>query len=176
MSQARAGQRAGAEQIACVQITAVDRVVRHHVHKAPVRIAVIATGQMVPLRLRLHGGGLHMHVQRDVYAAVCAHGGRVQIRQWLRVVARAIPCTQKWREGFERHDPRRYAGGKVFRQKWAEWLVFPRLDIARGPIVEQAQTENVRRRVVERDGRAQIIAHTDVYAQFQFVIHALAGR
>ena len=132
LSQARNyGQRAGAEQIACVQITAVDRVVRHHVHEAPVRIAVIATGQVAIVPV-LAWRRFALHVQRDVNAAVrarwtspntaVAEGGRSGDPMHLgKNGARAS----------ERHDHGDTLVAKFFIKMGQEWLVFPCLDIAR---------------------------------------------
>src|SRR5262249_58157536 len=37
-------------------------------------------------------------------------------------------------------DPRRDGGEKAFTEEWAQRLVFPRLDVARGPIVQQPES------------------------------------
>ena len=53
-------------------------------------------------------------------------------------------------ERFQRHDPRRDAGAEIFRQKRTERLVFPRLNIARAPVVHQDQAKNVVGRAIDR--------------------------
>ena len=65
--------------------------------------------------------------------------------------------------------------GKAFGQERAERLVFPGLDIARRPVVEQAQTKHVVFRLGDVDRLAQLVAGADENAQLQFDIHARAG-
>ena len=44
------------------------------------------------------------------------------------------------RKRLERHDPGRHRGGEALRQKRPERLILPRLDVAGGPVVEEAQS------------------------------------
>jgi len=53
--------------------------------------------------------------------------------------------------------------------------VFPGLDVARRPVVEQAQAEHVVFGLGDRNGVAHGVARTDEDAQLQLDVHALAG-
>ena len=68
-------------------------------------------------------------------------------------------------EGFEgghRSDPRGDGGGEIFGEEGAEGLVLPGLDIAGGPVVEEAKAEDVVRRVGDGDGASEGIWLADV--------------
>ena len=56
-------------------------------------------------------------------------------------------------ERVERHDPRRDRRREALGEKRTERLVFPRLDVARGPVVQQAHAEEVLLGLVDRDRR-----------------------
>ncbi|MNN83364.1 hypothetical protein D3C81_2003960 [compost metagenome] len=77
-------------------------------------------------------------------------------------------------QGFSSYNPWRDAGDKTFRKERPQWLVFPGLDIARRPVVEQAETGNVISRVTDGDRVTHLVALTDPDAQFQLVVQARA--
>src|ERR1051325_8744550 len=79
-------------------------------------------------------------------------------------------------EGFGGHDPRRDGRGKALGQEWAERLVLPRLDVARGPVVDDAVAEDVCARVGDRDRYAEVVAWTDERADLHLVIEAARRR
>src|SRR5262249_19434295 len=54
-------------------------------------------------------------------------------------------------------------------------LVFPSLDIARGPIVEQAESGDVVGRVRDGNRRAERVAGTDPNAKLELVVEAARG-
>ena len=127
---------------------------------------------MVPLRLRLRSGGLPMHVSVMSMLPMCAHGGQVKIRQWLG-----------WSSGDPMH-PKNGAGlpgvtihrfdtlVAKFSPKWAGgW--YSHADIAR----DQSLSKHRPKTCDGVSSSAMVVPSlpTDVYAQFQFVIHALAG-
>ena len=55
---------------------------------------------------------------------------------------------------------------EVLSQKWAERLVLPGLNVARGPVVDKAQAEDVLFGLIDRDGLAKRIARADKDADF----------
>ena len=59
------------------------------------------------------------------------------------------------RESFEGDDPRGDGGGETFGEEWAERLGLPRLNVAGGPVVEEAEAEDVLFRVGDGDGLAE---------------------
>src|SRR5262249_56436521 len=79
------------------------------------------------------------------------------------------------RRGFGSDDPRRDGGEKAFAEEWTQRLVFPRLDVARGPIVQQAESRDVARRVGDGNRRAQIVARADPNSELELVVETAAG-
>src|SRR5439155_15447855 len=60
------------------------------------------------------------------------------------------------------------------REERPERLIFPRLDVARRPVVEQAKTGDVVARLANRDRRAKVIAAADPQAELEFVVETAA--
>ena len=76
-------------------------------------------------------------------------------------------------EGFEGShggDPRRDGGGEVFREEGAEGLVLPGLNVAGGPVVEQADAEEVMVCLSDGDGCAEKVGLANVKCEFEFVV------
>src|SRR5690606_31300411 len=105
-------------------------------------------------------------------AAVLAIAVRLEVGQRLRVVGRPGPGAAKRCERIEGDDPRRNGGCEVLREERAERLVLPGLDVARRPVVEQAQPEDMRLGVVERDRLALAVAAADPDAALELVVEA----
>ncbi|CAM5670466.1 hypothetical protein SFUMM280S_02366 [Streptomyces fumanus] len=64
-------------------------------------------------------------------------------------------------QGVQRSDPRGDGGGEGLAEERAEGDVLPRLDVPRGPVVEQAEAEHVLAPVGERHRPAEPGGHTD---------------
>src|SRR5438445_7577196 len=64
----------------------------------------------------------------------------------------------------------RSARRSIPRQKWAERLIFPRLDVARAPVVHQDKTENMIGRAIDWHRSAQRVTGTNQERHFQFII------
>ena len=76
---------------------------------------------------------------------------RVALRpRWLRRAER--------RERLGRDDPRRDGGSEVLGQERAERLVLPGLDVARRPVVQQAEAGDMLARLADRDRLAERVA------------------
>ena len=123
-----------------------------------------------------HPRGFEQHLELDVERAVGCERGRIQVQQRFRIIVGPMPWNAIRRQCFERDDPRRDCRGEAFRQERAERLVFPCLNIARRPVVQQAEAEHVRFGVADSDPRAQFIAGTDENAHLQLVIDPLRRR
>src|ERR1700722_19723150 len=148
--------RAGAEQIATAQIAAIDGVMRQHLRDAPVGMAETAMRQPYRTRARgAHGGGLEQYFELNIECAAGARAAAVEIGERLRLIRAASPRYAIGVERLERHDPGRDRGGEVLTQKRAEGLVFPGLQIARRPVIQQAQAEHVRFRLIDADARTE---------------------
>ena len=100
-----------------------------------------------------------MHFQREVDAAPFPVFRRTQVRQRFGIAIRPLERGHaKRRQRLHGHDPGRDGGGKALGQERSQRLIFPGLNVARRPVVEQAQAEDVRFRLGDRDRLAQIIA------------------
>ena len=78
-------------------------------------------------------------------------------------------CAERLERGHG-SDPGRDAGGEVFCEEGAEGLVLPGLNVAGGPVVEEADAEEVMVGLRDRDRRAEEAGLADVKCQFQFVV------
>lgn len=171
-----ARQCARTEQVARLQLAAVDAVVRHQLRHGPVHAAGVAQGQAVrSSALLAHALGQQQHFEFDIECT----GGLValvqQVRQWLRVAIRACRLGAAERlQRFSRDHPRRDGGNEAFGQERPQGLVFPSLDITRRPVVEQAQAGYVLGSIANRDRLAHVIALANPDAQFQFVVQPRA--
>src|SRR5215472_3653868 len=90
-------------------------------------------------------------------------------RSWITRRPRRLRRPKR-RQRFGSDDPRRDSGEKAFTEEWAQRLVFPRLNVARGPIVQQAESGDVARRVRDGDRCAQLVAGADPNAELELVV------
>src|SRR5262249_51181121 len=95
-----------------------------------------------------------------------------QVRQWLRDLLWARDAKRLQR--LQRYDPRRNGRGEILGQKRAERLIFPSLDVAGAPVINQYQTEDVVGGFGDRDRPAQWVAGADEEAHFQLEIEIAA--
>jgi hypothetical protein len=84
------------------------------------------------------------------------------------------PPGPEWRERFGRDDPRRNERRQAFRQERTQWLRFPRLDVACGPVIQQTESSDMPRRLGDWDRGSQRVARPDPDTEFQFVIQVSA--
>src|SRR3546814_7830058 len=64
---------------------------------------------------------------------------------------------------------------EILGEKRSQWLIFPGLDIACGPVVEQAKPGNMIGRLIDRNRGAKIIPGAYPYAHLQLIVQPLAG-
>src|SRR5712691_8398886 len=74
-----------------------------------------------------------------------------------------------------RDDPRRHRRAEALAEERPERRRFPLLDVARRPVVDEAEAEDVLARRADRDRLALAVAGTDPHRQLQLVIE-LATR
>src|SRR2546423_10126412 len=116
-----------------------------------------------------------MHLHFDGEAAGALVGFIEEIGKRLRVaLGTRKGRTAERRERFQRDDPRRYRRGEALREERPQRLVFPRLDVARRPVVEEYDAEDVLEGILDRDRPTQPAAGADDEAELGFVIEALA--
>src|SRR3954451_3999504 len=101
--------------------------------------------------------------------------GIVEIGQRLRITR---PPWRHWLaergECLRTDDPGADAGQEVLGQERAERLIFPRLDVSRRPVVEQAETGDVIACFPDRNRLPELVAFANPDAQLQLIVEAAA--
>src|SRR5579864_5705341 len=165
--------RAAAEEIAGLEVAAVDRVVGHHLRHRPPGIAEVRVREALRRESgRTHARGLEPHFELEVEAAGTPHPGVVQVGKRRRLAGRASPGSAKGGECLERHHAGRERGGEVLGEKRPERLVLPRLDVACRPVVQQAEAEHVLLGCADRDGLPELVAAADKGSDLELVIES----
>jgi hypothetical protein len=84
----------------------------------------------------------------------------------------------KRRQRFDRDDPRRHRGAEVLGQERSQRGRLPALDVARRPVVDQTEAEDVIGRLADPDRRAERVAgaHPDGDFQLEIELQARAER
>ena len=126
--------------------------------------------------LRFHLFGEQQHFKLDIQRPALLIGCVKQIVQRLRITfwPGRLRGTE-WRQRLSRHHPGRNAGGKTLRQKRTQRLVFPRLQVPRRPVIEQAEASDMLGRLANGNRLANRIARADPHAHLQLIIQAFAG-
>src|SRR5262249_3402572 len=75
----------------------------------------------------------------------------------------------------KRNDPGVNGGGEALRQERTKRRVFPALDVAGAPVVDEDETEDVVEGAVDGDWFAERIAGADEAADFELVIEGAGG-
>jgi hypothetical protein len=97
--------------------------------------------------------------------------GGVEVWEGFRIGGRARRCRgAEGIEGDDGGDPGGDGGGEVFGEERAEGLVLPGLDVAGGPVVEEADAEDVCGGAGDGDGDAQSAGFSYVKCEFKFVV------
>ena len=78
-------------------------------------------------------------------------------------------------QGFEGDDPRGDGGAEVFAEEGAEGNVFPLLDVAGGPIVEEHKPKDVVLRLGRRDALAHRLAVEGNEGHFKLEVEEAGG-
>src|SRR5689334_12688404 len=95
----------------------------------------------------------------------------IEVRQGFRIAGRTRRHRlAERRERLWAYDPRTDTRQEILGQKRAERLIFPSLDITRGPIVEKTVARDVLRSLSDRNGRTQFVSFPNPDPELQFVI------
>jgi len=146
---------------------------RQHLRHSPPGVPEAAVRQ--PLRPHpagTHARGIEPYLELDVDGACAALGLVIEVGERRRHVGGANPGNAKRRERLQRYDPRRDGGGEVLGEEGSERLVLPRLHVARRPVIEQTQSEQVALRLGKRHAAAETVAATDEHADLELVVEA----
>src|SRR4051812_1738768 len=168
---ARAGDRAGGQQVTRLPVAPADGVMSDHLRHRPVLMPEAGMAQPLGANaavtmLRGFEPDLELNVQRPVGADLLGF----QIRQRLWFIGSALPGLPIGSQCLHRHDPRRNRRRKVLAQKRAERRHLPELNVAGRPVVEHADAKDVRLGRVDGDLFALRIALADEDAKFDLVI------
>ena len=144
--------------------------------RGPVEVAGIAAGQLV--RRKPLGGEcrrVQEHLELDVERAGCLVGAVVEVGQQRGIVRRPLSLRRAERcQGLRRDHPRRDAGAEALAEERTERLILPGLDVARRPVVQQAEAGDVLRRLGDGDGRAERVARADPDPELELVVEIAA--
>ena len=118
-----------------------------------------------------HGLGRKIGFERDVEPAVGLIVRVGEIRQRGRIAfGPRISRGAERRQRLCGHHPRRDRGAEILAEERPERLIFPGLDVARRPVVEQAIAEHVLGRFADRNGGAELGTHADEGAELELEI------
>ena len=79
---------------------------------------------------------------------------KFKIIQNLRILRRRH--GSEWLQSLQRHNPGRNRTAEIFCQKWSKRYIFPTLDVARAPVVEEDDAEEVVGGLVDTDALAEL--------------------
>ena len=150
---------------------------RHELGHGPVEMARVADGQSLRGKsFRLQPGREQKHLELDVEGARGLVRRVQEIGQGRRIARRPRRLRHpKRRQRLGSDDPGRDGGQKALAEEGAERLVFPRLDVARRPIVQQAEARDVACRICDGNRYAQLVARSDPNSELELVVET-AGR
>src|SRR5690242_3845655 len=170
----RTRDRSAAEKISRPEIAAVARVVSNELSDRPVhRGESAATDPYRILPPLAHGRGGEVDLDDDIQPAPTLIGVPQQIWKRRRIpIGPHVGGCPEGLECLERDDPWRYRRRKALGQERAERLVFPTLDVARRPVVEETEPEDVSVGVENRNGRAEGVAAADQNSELRLIIEA----
>ena len=145
---------------------------RGQLAQRPVQVAEVAGAQTERRSATLaHPGAREEHLERQVDRTLPGIVFTGQVGERLRIASRSGVWGRPERlEGIHRHDPGRHGRGEVLREERTERLVFPRLDVARRPVVHEAEAEQVALDRVDRYRFTQRVARADEHANLELVI------
>lgn len=121
--------------------------------------------------MSVHGGGLNAGAQFDIVTMtvfilqVGHHSGSLFTKGYLEGF-----------ESFRSDNPGGKSRTEVLCVEGAEGNVFPNLQIASTPIIEESEAENMVTSIVYLDRSTHFVATSNNSAHFQFEVHALAVR
>mmetsp|Transcript_5796 Transcript_5796/g.18243 ORF Transcript_5796/g.18243 Transcript_5796/m.18243 type:complete len:430 (-) Transcript_5796:18-1307(-) len=157
-----ARDRAGGDDVAWAHVASVDAVVGELLEDAPVHVLVVGVGDDHRVALL----GVDRHRQVDV---VVARRRVAQVRQRLRLGLRGAGDAEGLK-GEGRDDPRRDGRAEVLAQERAERDVLPLLDVARTPVIEGREAEDLLVRLGDRDRLAELVAGADVRGHLELEV------
>src|SRR5207237_6865203 len=131
----------------------------HHLRRSPVHVRergrAKSRGSQTPFAHQ-HRSNVDLDVEVESARVPIRLGG--QIGQRLRIAGRTEESRDPVRlERFPGNHPWRDRSREALRQKWTEWLILPRLDVACRPVVDQTYAEDMVFRFADRDRLAHFI-------------------
>src|SRR5262245_16332911 len=116
-----------------------------HLRECPIEVSRVTCAEAVRgVSLFAHLLGRDEDFEFDVEAAALAVFVRIQIRQRLRIALRTFESGRaEGRQSFHSYNPRRDRRGEALREERPQRLIFPALNVARRPVIDQTQTKDV---------------------------------
>src|SRR5438309_3246853 len=115
------------------------------------------------------GLAVQLHLERYVERPVAPAG---EIGQWPRILLRRLDARVL--EQGERRHPRRDRGLERLAEVGAERLVLPGLDVARAPVVDEDDAEDVVGEPSDRNGVAELGGDAGDEAELELEVEATA--
>lgn len=162
----RAADGAGCEYVADAHVAAADGVVRQLLGHVPVHVPEVGAADGVVVAV----GGADDDLEVDVVVLV-AVGAQVGQHGGYLLGAGYAERLQR----LQHHHPRRHGGGEIFAEERPQRHVFPLLDVARRPVVEEHHTEDVIGGLGGGNGLPERIFLADDEGHFQLKVEAGAG-
>src|SRR4051812_21819733 len=150
---------------------------RKHLRNAPVHVAEIADAESHWRGLSVaHLASVERKFECQVNSALLAIFVARKIRQWRRVTLWTSECLRTiGHERFHGDDPWRDGRSETLGEEWSERLVLPRLNVARRPIVNETEAEDVLLGLVDRNALAEFVSGADIETDLEFIVETLAG-
>src|SRR5690349_3367070 len=120
-------ESSASNEIPRLQWTAIRSMMRDHLADRPVHLREIVAGEAGSVQPDLQGDVVGVSRSLQVWKNLLVlRGGRAE-----------------WLERFPRDNPWRDRCRKILGEEGAQRLVFPRLNVARGPVIEEADSDEV---------------------------------
>src|SRR5687768_16886818 len=120
---------------------------------------------------------LSLDVNLEVYVepAGALIAAVAEILERLRIIRVAFECFRtEWSESLHRYDIRRNRRREILRQERPERLVFPRLNVACRPVVDQAYAEDMLFGLADRNRPTEFVSLSYKKPELHFVVEILA--
>src|SRR4051812_32469757 len=150
---------------------------RKHLRNAPVHVAEIADAESHWRGLSVaHLASGERYFECQVNSAMLAIFVARKIRQWRRVTLWTSECFRTiGHERFHGDDPWRDGRSETLGEEWSERLGPPSFNVAREPIVNETEAEDVLLGLVDRNALAEFVSGADIETGLGFIVETLAG-
>jgi hypothetical protein len=172
-----AGDGSGSEDVAYLKVAAVAGVVGYELSGGPVEVLRVASAKHIWVELIFsHCFSYQKYLKFYIEVSVGVIASVMEVWEGLGIAV-ASSCDGS-AEGFESSqggDPGGDGGGEAFGEEGSQRLVLPGLEIAGGPVVEQAYAEDVVSGFANGNGGSEGVGLTYVKSQLELVVEGSGG-